>query len=93
MTAYVPLHRITVNACTSYHKDIGSETQQNQEGKGGNIWDIGLKAQTSALVLYFPQTHDLLKDSAPSAPVASHLKPRHDRLSEEGKLFKGIVWI
>ena len=55
--------------------------------------DIRLKAQTSVLVLYFPQTHDLLKDSALSATVASHLKQTHDRLSEEGKLFKGIVWI
>lgn len=61
--------------------------------KGATSGTSVLKAQTSALVLYFPQTHDLLKDSAPSATVASHLKPRHDRLSEEGKLFKGIVWI
>lgn len=60
---------------------------------GGNSRDTGLKAQTSVLVLYFPQTHDLLKDSALSATVASHLKQRNDRLSEEGKPFKGIVWI
>ena len=59
----------------------------------GETRDIYLKAQTSVLVLYFPQTHDLLKDSALSATVASHLKQTHDRLSEEGKLFKGIVWI
>ncbi|KAI9537034.1 hypothetical protein NQZ68_029162 [Dissostichus eleginoides] len=37
------------------------------------------------------ETHDLLKDLALSATVASHLKQRNDRLSEEGKLFKGIV--
>lgn len=52
-----------------------------------------MKAQTSVLVLYFPQTHDLLKDLALSATVASHLKQRNDRLSEEEKLFKGMVWI
>lgn len=51
------------------------------------------RAQTSELVLYFPQTHDLLKDLALSAAAASHLKQTNDRLSEEGKLFEGIVWI
>lgn len=66
---------------------------KHRKDKRGNNRDVGLKAQTSVLVLYFPQTHDLLKDSAPSATVASHLKQRNDRLSEEGKLFKGIVWI
>lgn len=73
-------------------RDFGNKTQQRQ-WKRDNNRDIGLKAQTSVLVLYFPQTHDLLKDSALSATVASHLKQRNDRLSEEGKLFKGILWI
>lgn len=68
------------------HKDTGNETAVGR----GNNRDIGLKAQTLVCVLYFPQTHDLLKDSALSATVASHLKQRNDRLSEEGKLFKGI---
>lgn len=54
---------------------------------------VDFKAQTSGPVLYFPQTHDLLKDLAPSAAVANHLKQRNDRLSQEGKLFWGIVWI
>ncbi len=75
---------------TSNCRDNGDEAQQRQKERG-NIRDTDLKAQTSLLVLYFPQTHDLLKDSAPSATVANHLKQRNDRLSEEGKLFKGIV--
>lgn len=61
----------------------GNKTQQRKRETQSNR---DLKAQTSVLVLYFPQTHDLLKDLVLSAAVASHLKQRNDRLSEEGKL-------
>lgn len=77
---------------TSVIEKLGM-THSRDRGKEPTRGTFGLKAQTSVFVLYFPQTHDLLKDSALSATVASHLKQRNDRLSEEGKLFKGIVWI
>lgn len=80
------------------HRDIGNKTHTGMgRGRGLGSWgecrDIVLKAEILMLVLYFPQTHDLLKDSALSATVVSHLKQGNDRLSEERKLFKGIVWI
>lgn len=64
------------------------ETLGGRQERGNNT-DVDFKAQTSGLLLYFPQTHDLLKDLAPSATVANHLKQRNDRLSQEGKPFWG----
>lgn len=69
------------------------------DSRGGTNTDVEFKAERSGLVLYFPQTHDLLKDLALSAAVANHLKQRNDRLSQEGKLSwrrgkgGGVVWI
>lgn len=71
------------------YRDVRKCNRDRQAENGQLHGDIGSKAQTSLLVLYFPQTHDLLKDSAPPATVASHLKQRSDRLSEEGKSIRG----
>ncbi|TNN33452.1 hypothetical protein EYF80_056384 [Liparis tanakae] len=72
--------------------ETSNEKATAEMGEEADRRDAGLKAPTSVFVLHF-QTHDLLKDSAPSASVADRPKQRNDRRSEEGKLFKGIVWI